>query len=88
MSKQDDERSMTFVTNEHPRRFSWHVGKVFGDELCVRMEGIPGSTFFRQESWRIVLFFKKCGPVFLEGQDAIPFDIYPKGDLAKMGKPE
>lgn len=86
MSKQDDERSMTFVTNEHPRRFSWHVGKVFGNELCVRMEATPFDKVWG--SWRIVLFFKKYGPVFLEGQDAIPFHIYPKGDVARMGKPE
>ena len=71
-------REQTRFTFKNPCRYMWHTGTVFGKELCYRITCYPVFSLFRITLWRIKLSF--CEVPF-------PASIYPKGDLARVGKP-
>lgn len=82
-------RRIRKLTFKNPRRYFWHTGRVFGKEYCVGVNANLVRRLFGLRLWRmeidLVPYEKiETSTILCTGSS---FELYLRGDVAKLGKP-
>jgi len=82
-------RSIRKLTFKNHWRYFWHTGRVFGKEYCVGVNANLVWRLFGLRLWRIeidLVPYEKIENTMIQS-DGSHFELYPRGDAAKLGKP-